>query len=783
MTTPFQFTPTSLFTPTQISGCALWLDAADTATVSLTGTNVTQWNDKSSNATPAVAGTTVYPIYASNQLNRFPIVTLRGASDYFVVANNFTTTTYPSLCYCIVMRGASTQTAQFAGLLSTMGQSWGRSLGFGSSTGTVGDALQEGYYGSLANIVSYVQNTWVIVSLQFVTTVSATMTQNGVSTAAVASPTGTNTNGFTIGSYSSAGSPAYSTYNSQVDIAELLVYGGVLTTAQRQQIEGYFAWKWGLQANLPANHPYKTSILYSQFINPYRLLPVVRRFTNAPSFFSPTSVPGCALWLDASDRTTLALTGTNVTQWNDKSVNATPAVAGTSVYPVYGTTTLNSVPVVAMRGASDYFVVANNFTTTTYPSICYFIVMRGASTQTAQFAGVLSTMGQSWGRSLGLGSTTGTVGDRLQEGYYGSLVNLVTYVQNTWVIVSLQFVTTVSATITQNGVSTAGAASPTGTNTNGFTIGSYSSAGSPAYSTYNSQIDVAEVLVYGGVVTTVQRQQLEGYLAWKWGLQANLPTTHPYRSTPIYAAPPFPLVPQVKRMTTARFSPLRITGCSVWLDASDSTTFTLSGSLVSAWRDKSGNNNNTTNSGFSTPSLQNQTVTFTGTNGLRFSSAFPSFYDIFVIAAPLASTASWRTLLQMDGGTATHTILVETGSTRLGNWFGSFRQFGSLTFTAVRALLFARLNPNLTMEASFNGTPTLTSPTAAVGVASSGSINFGNANGSTQAWGDVNEFLVYNQQLPLSQRQQVEGYLAWKWGLQGSLPVAHPWKRYPPPPS
>ena len=39
-------------------------------------------------------------------------------------------------------------------------------------------------------------------------------------------------------------------------ICELMFYNGVVPTTQRQQIEGYLAWKWGLQANLPAGHPY-----------------------------------------------------------------------------------------------------------------------------------------------------------------------------------------------------------------------------------------------------------------------------------------------------------------------------------------------------------------------------------------------------------------------------------------------------------------------------------------------------------------------------------------------
>ena len=39
---------------------------------------------------------------------------------------------------------------------------------------------------------------------------------------------------------------------------EVLFFNTNLTTPQQQQVEGYLAWKWGLQANLPANHPYYT---------------------------------------------------------------------------------------------------------------------------------------------------------------------------------------------------------------------------------------------------------------------------------------------------------------------------------------------------------------------------------------------------------------------------------------------------------------------------------------------------------------------------------------------
>jgi hypothetical protein len=42
-------------------------------------------------------------------------------------------------------------------------------------------------------------------------------------------------------------------------IYEILFFNTSLNTLNRQTIEGYLAWKWGLQANLPANHPYKNA--------------------------------------------------------------------------------------------------------------------------------------------------------------------------------------------------------------------------------------------------------------------------------------------------------------------------------------------------------------------------------------------------------------------------------------------------------------------------------------------------------------------------------------------
>jgi hypothetical protein len=34
--------------------------------------------------------------------------------------------------------------------------------------------------------------------------------------------------------------------------------------------------------------------------------------------------------------------------------------------------------------------------------------------------------------------------------------------------------------------------------------------------------------LYAGNLSIRDRQNVEGYLAWKWGIQSNVPTTHPF---------------------------------------------------------------------------------------------------------------------------------------------------------------------------------------------------------------------------------------------------------------
>jgi hypothetical protein len=50
--------------------------------------------------------------------------------------------------------------------------------------------------------------------------------------------------------------------------------------------------------------------------------------------------------------------------------------------------------------------------------------------------------------------------------------------------------------------------------------------------TQNHPGNIAEVVVVATAVDTATRQRIEGYLAHKWGLEANLPVDHPYKDAP-----------------------------------------------------------------------------------------------------------------------------------------------------------------------------------------------------------------------------------------------------------
>lgn len=251
---------------------------------------------------------------------------------------------------------------------------------------------------------------------------------------------------------------------------------------------------------------------------------------------------------------------------------------------------------------------------------------------------------------------------------------------------------------------------------------------------------------------------------------------------------------------TSGFSPTSITGLSLWFDPSDvtslyqnsglTTPISADGQTVSGMADKSGN-------GYSATSSAGPTYKTSIVNGksiLRFNGSqwinnvsypFPNTaYSIFAIGYLTSNNGNWQRLLQAynDGilflGTYNGVIATFTGT---GGWQGgtsanspSYTQLSNWYLTEMQ-LTGSTLYPYVTGNAQSTKSGSTTS--------SFTNLNIGGANGtySGQPWtGDIGEIVIYNSYLSDANRQTIEGYLAWKWGLQSQLPANHPYKNGAP---
>jgi len=288
------------------------------------------------------------------------------------------------------------------------------------------------------------------------------------------------------------------------------------------------------------------------------------------SQFRPTSVGTCSLWLDGADPAGNGVVPAagNLATWVDKSSSAINAIAGTAVYPQYNRAFLNGLGVVGLTNAADYFTVANNFNS---PSLTYVFLMKPTAANTGGNCGLLSTDTSGlYGRSIALNNMVFQI-----EYYNGFTATSVTTNSTTWYIISVVFNGTSSITLSYNGVISTYAGSGTGTNSSGLTIGSYNNASS--YTTYNANFYLAEALMYTTALSQTEFQQVESYLAQKWGLSASLAAGHLDKTFP--AGSPTAIQPYTTSVQTVlgvRFFPPGIPTISAPTNTNNVTTLTMS---------------------------------------------------------------------------------------------------------------------------------------------------------------------------------------------------------------
>jgi hypothetical protein len=493
--------------------------------------------------------------------------------------------------------------------------------------------------------------------------------------------------------------------------------------------------------------------------------------------FSPSSLTGMALWLDANSSNNFTLTGSNITTWADRSPNAYTATKGGANNLLFSTTAVHftngsylTIPDAAplrlqMSSFSIYGVYRTVPTGQTQFLMSKFIdggSYDGWNLRAAQNGN--GYVRPAWYAAGGspdyvLTSTPIVDGTYRTLSMYQSNTTLQTYVDGSFES-SIQTTRPTSATVPLN-------------------IGVRQTSGTIEPFTGS----VREIIMYSNAITPFDRQKVEGYLAWKWGMQTQLPAIHPFK----LAAP----------TSASVFSPSSFSSMQLWLDAADATTLTVaSGSNISAWADKSGQSNNV-----SQATANNQPTSYTSGNGLtgmRFVAGSGGNWFRGILNTPITTTTMTAyTVLAMNTNTQAYGRALSLSPLNSNDFFGGGANFarnntatqlineansgGVASSIALSTLTVVGTVIDGTNQYQYmNGTNTasrslsMTFNVARVGV---GFQAYAEVSGSSDRWdGAVNEVLVFNRALSTDDRQTVEGYLAWKWGLQGNLPTAHPYK-------
>ena len=711
--------------PTQIPGCRLWLDAADPAGTGIqpaNGSTITQWVDKSglgNNGTPNIVIT-----WAASGLGvNLPAMSFTGrqwfTGNISITGNQFT---------AFIVLNMSSSSEQYPRILS-LGAPGANAyanplyiamLVFDKSVYRFTNYRNNIYPPSGGNItygIPQLTSSWVDGTNSFVAI-------NGRTPASVGSSGDFGVSSYAIGTDTNTGD---ATTQFSGFISEIIVFNIALSTTQRQQMEQYLGQKWGIGVT-------NTTVAPGRYLIPF----------NRP--FYPTDIGGCTLWLDGADRSSMVFSGTTVTTWRDKSGTGNNFTGSAT----YALSSFNNKFGLAFDGTNNYFNQASgsvfSITNTTY---CIFTVHHFTTNGGPERTVYRTAVPNPGAFFRQISGAVQWITDLDPAGY---ITRTATGESNSG-INCINAITTTSVTAYLNGTSVGSSSKGSSTNMT-FMVGQGTSGGIERLLG-----TIFEMIIFNNTLTTAQQQQVEQYLAWKWGLVANLPpaTSHLGKLLPAFST---------------NFTPKSLTGLRLWLDAADASTVTGTTS-VTAWMDKSGTGNNMslTSAGISYAS---NTITVAG--GAIMTSAVTTAITAgqsfaFIVCQPTYVNA-FGNVLRFPGINSNYTVRFTT-TTGLAN-YDSLSDFGFSSGYYVNGNLFA------------GGTGvviTIPAQTNIIGGAStlSGSSVFQLSHvGSRYFYGTIQEVIFYTGPISTQQRQQVEGYLAWKWGLQSSLPSTHAYAKFSP---
>jgi len=243
--------------------------------------------------------------------------------------------------------------------------------------------------------------------------------------------------------------------------------------------------------------------------------------TISSSLWTPADIT-TSIWFDAADAATIAedTTPGRVSQWDDKSGNARHAVGSGGNSPFTGDTTLNSLNV--LRGASSQYMTFD-YEHAGIVSFAYVVNINSASNGVIQMGTVNTNMASSRNSTqIQVISQISPFDDRTLNNSPPSL--------STPFMVSVAAADGADMDAWTNG--TIFDDIQANCHLDSIVTPSTSHLFALANSTWNINGYIAEIFASNSLWSTSDRQKAEGYLAWKWGLEGDLPIGHPYKSAP-----------------------------------------------------------------------------------------------------------------------------------------------------------------------------------------------------------------------------------------------------------
>jgi hypothetical protein len=275
----FQWNET-VWNPSMIS-TALWLDAADATTVTTVSGAVSQWNDKSGNGRNATQGTAgnrpVYQASAQNGLNavRFTAASSHSlsagttstwdflhdgnSSSVFIVARVRSTGDNPNAIHCYLSTGAAATSSRGYSIAydDTASDSKNNALHIKVARGSTAFSVSDNTNDKITPGTYHILSSYVDADNATAGNRSANRIDGSAAFGSNVStyPPSTNNSNYAL---TLGRDLRENTLDFTGDICEVLIFNTQPDTLDRQKLEGYLANKWGLTANLPADHPYKT---------------------------------------------------------------------------------------------------------------------------------------------------------------------------------------------------------------------------------------------------------------------------------------------------------------------------------------------------------------------------------------------------------------------------------------------------------------------------------------------------------------------------------------------